>query len=182
MQRQRIPQDWHAAAPPLSARDDQRLDEVALADAPPVSRTAAATSAPAITPGVSDHPARKGEIRSLACADASAYAACRLRWSRKLRFPGLKREAGAHPLSGCKSGAAHATVSEPETAKSHCAIGAGRRGFEDFTSTREPGDRPETRTRRLALGDVRPVTISAYRSLCPLCTLAPSPSRRTWRV
>ena len=82
-----------------------------------------------------------------------------------IRFPGLKREAGARPLCGCKSGAAHATVSEPETAKNHCAIGTGRCGLRDFRSTRKPGDRPETRTRRLALGDVRPVTISAYRSL-----------------
>ena len=84
---------------------------------------------------------------------------------QEISFPGLKREAGARPLSGCKSGAAHATVSEPQTAQNHCATGTGRCRSEDFRSTRKSGDRPETRTRRLALGDVRPVTISAYRSL-----------------
>ena len=83
---------------------------------------------------------------------------------QEIKFPGLKREAGTHPLHGRKSGAAHATVSEPEAATSHCAHSTGRCGLEDFMSIRKPGDRPETRTRRLALGDVRPVTISAYRS------------------
>ncbi len=125
------------------------------------------------------------QVTSLAQPDSSAYAHRRLRWSRKFRFPGLKRETGEHPLGGCKSGAAHATVSEPETARNHCAHGTGRCGLEDFTSAREPGDRPETRTRRLALGDVRPVTISAYlriAALCRLRTLSPSPPRRTWRV
>ena len=138
-----------------------------------MTRTPKAGSAPARPPPRIRRPrsmhskdslGNKDQVTSLAPPDSSAYARCRLRWFRKFRFPGLKRETGERPLGGCESGAAHATVSEPETAKNHCALGTGRCGLEDFTSTREPGDRPETRTRRLALGDVRPVTISAYRS------------------
>lgn len=57
--------------------------------------------------------------------------------------PGVKREAGARSPEECNSGAAHATVSEPETAICHWAHPHGKaRSTEAQGPARKPGDRP----------------------------------------
>ena len=74
--------------------------------------------------------------------------ACQVSLGRKGAL-GVKREAGEHSSAECNAGAAHATVSETETATDHCASSTGRCGLKD-----DPLASPETGPRH-AMGGSR---------------------------